>query len=506
MESSEGERPAGPWRLAVLSLILAAAPFLGVTFVPCTDLPQHLAQVRMLEELWGLAPATIDLSNVSAHPLGANTLVYWPLWLLSWLFGPVTGGKLCVLSLSMGTAAALHVLALRRERDPLHAVAAGMLFFTAALYWGFLNFLSGLPIFLLLLAFCLPEEPAPPISLSQAVIAAGLLALLYFAHVLWLPCAAIAVLSAELPRADRKKRLALWAACAAPVGLAALAWFGALVGARGAAGFRTGVAYLTSLSARLEPRWAADALLGGVRGFLEPAFLVILAMYVVLSILRGRKLGTRAADRTLLWTGACLVTFAWLGPDVYANTLLLNERFLPVGSMLLLLALPPVASKLLRGSMLAAACLFALGLCVAWALFEQEELSGLPEALASSPAPKSMVGLDYRHQSLVLRGYPFLQTFAYFQALRGGEVSFSFAEHGSGIVRQNAPKLHPWTPALEWYAERVTREDLAAFDCALVNGEPQIHAEFAQRWRLTTRQQDGHFRLYCRESAQGGSR
>jgi hypothetical protein len=71
---------------AWIGLMLAALPFLAVDYVPATDLPQHAAQIRPLRELWGLAPLTVDASQLVARPFGANTLCYWPMLALSAVF------------------------------------------------------------------------------------------------------------------------------------------------------------------------------------------------------------------------------------------------------------------------------------------------------------------------------------------------------------------------------------------------------------------------------------
>jgi hypothetical protein len=140
---------------------------------------------------------------------------------------------------------------------------------------------------------------------------------------------------------------------------------------------------------------------------------------------------------------------------------------------------------------------FSLMTTTAWILHEVNDLSGLSTALAAVSRPTSVLGLSFKSRSSTIRGTPFLQTFAYFQAEHGGELNFSFAEHGTGVVVYRDGRKTHWTPGLEWFPRRVTREDLAQFECALVNADDATHAGFPERSQLVPRTHEGCFRLYC---------
>jgi hypothetical protein len=165
--------------------------------------------------------------------------------------------------------------------------------------------------------------------------------------------------------------------------------------------------------------------------------------------------------------------------------------------MLLLLALPASQARWTKAAALLLAAGFAVVTTLAWSVHAELELSGLRESLASVTGPRSVLGLDYRADASILRGRPFLQDFAYFQAEHGGELSFSFAEHQSGIVALARPRTLRWTQGLEWYPQRLQPRDVDAFDCVLVNGTDDDHSRFSERFGLRSPVAQGYFRVYC---------
>lgn len=480
--------------LLLLGLAYASLPFLAVTFVPSTDLPQHLAQIRMLDEKWGLSPPTIDLSATDIRLFGANTLVYVPMFVLARVFPLLLAGKLTVALLLLASVAALHALAKVLQRDPLHALVAGMLFFGLPLYWGFLNFLCGLPLFLWLLCYAL-RSATQVAAWREGAILASLMLGLFWAHVLWLPAAGLAlVVGALVCRPDSKMLLAR-ALSVVPAGVLALGWYPTLAAARAEAGFDTQARYLITLMDRLSAEWWVGTLFGGVEGWLEAAATTALLAYAIAAWWAGRTSRERR-DRGLLCLGLLFIAFALLAPDMYMNTILFGRRFLAVGAILVILALPGTSRGVAWGAA-AVTGLFSVCTTMAWALYDQDELDGLREALALVDEPKSVLGLNHRPTSDLMRGNPFLQTFAYFQVLHGGEVNFSFAEHASSIVAYKTPRKVNWQGGLEWFPQYVTEADLAAFDCVLVNGTEAQHQRFARYSGLRTPQERGYFRLYC---------
>jgi hypothetical protein len=80
-------------------------------------------------------------------------------------------------------------------------------------------------------------------------------------------------------------------------------------------------------------------------------------------------------------------------------------------------------------------------------------------------------------ESAVIKGRPFLQTFAYAQVEHGGRLNASFAGFAPSLVVYRQRRPAPFTANLEWFAERVRPDDFAYFDYALINGGPDSHAQ-----------------------------
>jgi hypothetical protein len=479
-----------------LALIFVALPFFVAEYLPSTDLPQHLAQIRMLEELWGLRPPTMDLSNLTVRPFGGNTLVYWPLFMLSRMLPPLWAGKVLLLGLSLANVCALHFLARLRGRDPLHVIACGMLLFDLSLYWGLLNFLSGLPLFLWLVPLALRRGEAWGLRTFAACTA--LIAALFWAHVFWLPWAAVLLLIGQMQEPRNMRGYGLRALSLLPGVLCAAAWYPTLVKARTDAGFMVGAYYHIPVIERFSFKWLSKNLFGGGQGLFEEAFIVVVLIYAGFACWSGRRAGRAAYDLCLLTLGLSFIAFALFAPDQYMNTILFNRRYLSIGVIVLLLSLPAIEAVLAARVLCVAAAVFAIKTALFWSLFDQEELAGLRQALALGRAKSSILGLSFRPVPSYIGGNPFLQTFAYFQVQHGGELNFSFAEHASSIVAYARPRQRSWTPELELWPERVRRRDIAAFDCTLVNAEPADHARFAAHFNISTPQREGYFRLYCR--------
>ena len=86
-----------------------------------------------------------------------------------------------------------------------------------------------------------------------------------------------------------------------------------------------------------------------------------------------------------------------------------------------------------------------------WVAFERRELTGLVAALERLPPEPRVLGLDYRQRSTLVRGRPFLQTYAWAQVLRGGTLNFSFASYPTSLVVFRSSQPPRWTPKLYWF-------------------------------------------------------
>lgn len=481
----------------VLGLAFAFMPLMAAEYLPLSDLPQHLAQIRLLEELLGLAPRTLDVDSLTVRLFGANTLVYLPLFLISRVVPIMLAGKLTVGLILGSSVGALHWLAARRSRPALHALLAGCFLFNVALYWGFLNFLSGLPLFLWFVAWAL--SPAASRSRLCAWLGSSLFVFgLFLAHVFWLPCAALVVLVSLCSRQTRGSFV--WhAAGFVPSGVIALMWLPWLRAFRTGTGASMAMEYVSPISARFNVEWAVASAMGGITGPGETIVAGVLLAYGVFALVNARQRRQPDVDLSLLLIALVLLLFTLLAPDVYFNTIMLNARFLSLTCMLLLLAIPGTLWRPACGVAAVAAAAFSVVVTCSWAMFDQDDLTGLRESLASVRGPRKLLGLDFRRQSSQFTHFPYLQIHAYFQARTGGQLNFSFAEHASSIVSYRKPPHAPWQSGLEWFPGRATRRDVELFDCVLVNATPSQHDVFSRYFHLSSPVREGFFRIYCHD-------
>lgn len=467
--------------------VLSAVPLLAVTFPPTTDLPQHMSQVRLLLD------ASRGGDAYRVNWLGANTLAYWPLagfWLA---VSPIASGRLTLLLLVLAAVGAIFLLARRRGRPLESAILASLLVFGPALYWGFLSFLAGWPIFLLWL-----DESERPLTARRGAALAGASLLLYLGHVLWLAVAGIWLVIRVVSARDRRDG-ALRLATLLPAALAAAAWYSRLSAARGAGAFDLAPHWLTAPVARLAPSALVDAMFGGLRGAGEPLVAALIVAWAAAAVLTNRGRIRKGLDGGLLGAAALFLAVVLIAPDKYMNTLFFSQRWLSPATALVLLGLP--APRLPRAAALAvpslALLIFSVHTATAWRTFERHELAGLHACLNALPQGGGrLLGLDIVKTSHRIKGRPFLQISAYGQVLNGVDLDFSFAEHATGIVSYKRSPSNKWTRGLAWFPERMVVSDLPYFDHVLVNAPDAIHARLAVDRYLKSTGSGSRWRLY----------
>jgi hypothetical protein len=488
-----GERGA----LFLVSALLAFVPFLVVTFPPVTDLPQHLAQIRLLRETLADSSGPYQIQWWTPYSLS-----YALLAVFSTIAPPLWAGRLAVAFIAVLWVAAAHLLAVRRSRSPLAAVLASLFVFCHIVYWGFLNFAIGWPVFAAWMHLTSREVRQP----RQVLFLTAIGFVLYACHALWLLAGvawigAVAVvdvarggLGCGAPR-RRLLRSLLWRACAlAPAVAALVIW---------APGFQTSgmqapAVWQTDLLTRIRPQWLVGAVLGGLRGPLEWLLVGVAAAWVLLGVAQHRRRLSETIDGWLFLGAALLCLFALVFPDSYMTTIRLPQRWMPCAAGLILLSMPAPRLRpvLARIAVVGVAGVFVAVTALTWVAFEREELAGLADALERLPPKPRVLGLDYQQQSARVRSRPFLQTFAWAQVLRGGTLSFSFASFSTSPVVFRSQRPPPWTPRLNWFPEHLRSTDLDHFDHVIVNGPPDVHERVVDEWRLAPITTTGRWRLY----------
>jgi hypothetical protein len=476
------------WLIAALAAVLLALPFLFVRLVPIADLPQQVAQIRLLLD------ALRDPSGPYAIQwLAPNRLSYGVLG-LAWAIGaPLRAGALAMVLMALLWVAGLHGLAAKLARPVSAAVLASALFFNHFVYWGFLNFALGWPAFVLWFLL-LMQEPRPAHRTAHAVLILLTAGLLLACHALWLAAGLGWLLTRELFVRRNVRLLALRLGALLPLIILGLVWYPKLV----AAGFHTVTAWGERPWERLHPVHLVDHLLGGLRGPLEPVVLLVIAAWLVAAIVQHRGRLRAVMDRELLVASAMFTIPALFLPHLYNATIGFGERWFPIAAMCLILALPaPSLRPLMRGALaVVVLAAFSLGTTHAWMRIAREELSGLDRALAALPERPDLLGLAYGRSPALKHIRPYLHMSAYGQALRGGTLEYSFADMPGSLVVYDPPRARPWTADLHWDPSRAKTADFLHFTHALIRATPSEHDRFGVVPFLEPVTSDGNWRLY----------
>lgn len=443
--------------------LLALIPVLVAPYPPSTDLPQHLAQIRLLHA------ALADPSGPYVIQwAGPGNLIYGVLAGLWAVLPQDLVPRAAIGLIILAWLAAICWLAVARGRSEASAIAASLLVLNQSLYWGFLNFLIGFPVFVLWFAMTARDDAR--VSWKRWLAIAGTALLLYESHALWFAAGGVWIIAIGLVKKAPLRVFILRATALLPGGVIAALWYPTLSSARAAAGFDVAAHW-----APLFDRAASflDSAFGGVRGPVETVAFVLIYLWIGTSIWQNRKRLGAASDIGMLAAALFFLAVVLVAPDKYMNTIFFSSRWVPVATVFGLLALP--CPRLGRFSARTAATIgaaaFFLITAWAWHRFDSSDLSGFKESLARIPAASRVLGLDLVKDSEIIKGRPFLQLAAYAQAFKGCDINFSFAEHHSGLVAFRTRRDAPWTQGLEWYAEKVQRSDFRFFDFVLVNGE-----------------------------------
>jgi hypothetical protein len=474
--------------LAIACALCAALPFFTVDIAPITDLPQHVAQMRLFAEATHDPHTPYTIQWLTPYWLG-----YLPLAAAWQLFTPLTAGRVAMAFLGVITVLLVHGLAARRGRSPDAAVLATVLFFSHNVYWGFYNFAWGWAVYLVWLHLV----TRPP-RRNEWLALAATATVLFFTHVLWLVFA-LGTLGLVTLRARPAPRVWLprAAACVPAVALTGI-WY---VGFRNTWFATQSTAFKHLPWEQLYPWNLRDAILGGIHtSHIEDVVLAVLLGYVALGVGQAwqqRRL-REAVDAPLLWLAGVMLVMYLALPYRTMNTIFFGERWMPCAATLLLLGVPAPRRRpaLLRAGSLGLVGVFTLITVLTWRVFEADDLSGLYESLARLPDRPSVLGLDFVRHSDSVKGRPFLQTFAWAQVLFGGRLNFSFAEMPPSLVAFRGGLRPTWTVGLEWYPDRVQPTDFPQFDYALIGGRPQMHDRFGHLSGLEPLVDHGVWRLY----------
>ncbi len=482
------------WGRALIVAALLALPALVVSFPPVTDLPQHLAQIRLLFDGAGEVGSPYRVAWFAP-----NGLFYY-LAIVVWsLLGPELSGPALTVIVVASWTWACFALARRTGGSWPSALLASLCVFSVPLYWGFFNFLVGWPVFV---GFFLVAWG--PLTLRRWFGMLAMSGLLWTAHALWFAVACICLALVALAERDRWLPTLMKMSAMLPIGIMSLFWFVQLRIEWTSGGLSQGPFWFTTPLQRMAPtKWIADGLVGAVSSSggvfdLAAAVSMICLIWVVVAfgvwIRRTRGRGSWA-----FVLPGCVMGFVYaFGPSEYLNTIAFELRWLPLALAWFLCVLPPPVPlhPTIKAAVALAFVLMVAETTLAWRDFDQVDMSGLEDALAMVDPGDRVLGLDFRRLDNRFGTFAFMQVQAYAAAYRGATTNFSFASHASSLVRYREPPEHPWTPLIEWRAQTVQLRDFLYFDKALVNLPEEQHARFARQPWVRPMTTNGHWRAY----------
>ena len=283
--------------LLLIMAVILVIPFVVVTYPPCTDLPQHLAQITLLKQAVHDHTGTLTVQWIAP-----NVLVYYLMLGLSFIFPPVPAGNAIMVLMVLLWITAIYWLVKNRQRPPEVIILCSVFIFSANLYWGYLNFMTGWPLFVLwlLLAF-------HPAGIKNWILTAAVSFILFSGHALWLIMAGIWLIPYLLSQRTDLKTWVLKISTLIPVALFSLVWFPRFVSSRDTSGFDTAAHWLLPPLQRLNPVMLRHAMLGGLRGPAETVTGLIIALWIILSLATKRHRLKQEIDFPLLIASGLMI-------------------------------------------------------------------------------------------------------------------------------------------------------------------------------------------------------
>lgn len=507
-------------RIEVALVVLAASiaaiavfwPLFSATYPPITDLPFHAAQTSALRhwfdadyhfrDQFTLRPLAVPY--LSSYVLGA---------ILMLVFSATTAVKLATGAMLLLLPAGLGTLAWGMRKSPLVGLYALPFAWCHLTHWGFINFVSALGLFAMVLGLALRSLDVPS-RRTQIALALALVAL-FFTHVFRYPFAVAGVIGATLVTypAHRRIRPVLWP-LAPSLALFAAFW---MLRPRELAGS------IGPLDIHGE-RWA-ELVPAVVDGFHDPAELVAFRRHtwtaiglglvtLALWVLRLRGEPKEAQRFAVLATAVplgCAFVFLFLFlslPMEIGSWWYVYPREATAALFIAMGAMPDLPEGMLsRASVLAALGTTTLGISgmVAknYAAFE-ETTRDFDAAIAELPQAPRLLYLIFDHDGSTRTITPYIHLPAWVQADRGGWLSFHFSLMGaSPLVYRTDPEalVPPPVPVRwEWTPQKFdVRENGAFFDWFLVRRDKNPKRWFAADPEIVLASQHGDWWLYRRE-------
>lgn len=471
----------------VICCLLVSIPFFVVKFPPIVDLPQHVSQVRIFQEAFSDSASPYRIQWLTPY-----SLVYYMLGACWALVGPENAGRIGMLVIVWLGIILTHYLAFKEKRPVVSAVLASVLFFSHILYLGLYQFALGWVVFI---GWVLITKSNTMRSWVEVVVLFIYALVLYMTHVLWLLVAIAWLFFGDLAFRRNLKRMAMRMGSVIPVLSMIFFWYPSLA----SYSFTSQTIWGTYPYERFSPIWLIDAAFGSLRGSIEYIIFGVLVSWIVVVLWQNRNDLKVSVSKEFLMLFAGLIFLGLVLPEKHVNTIWFCQRWVPPAFSFLLLSMPApkIRKKIFRVAAVVIVAGFFMSTAISWRLFESIELSGLKDSLNALPKTPRVLGLSYIKESSFIKRRPFIQVFAYSQVYKGGELNFSFADFGPSLVVYKEFRVKPWTRGLEWYPNRLKREDFQHFDYLIVNAPFGLHSRIMKEAQLQPVTRQDRWRLYA---------
>jgi hypothetical protein len=460
-----------------LGLVLAAAPLWVGRHLPMVDLPQHLYLISVLHRLddpTTLYPQVFAIRGQLTPYLG----YYYLVSALNWLFPLTVANKLFLTAYVVGLPLSLAFLLRSLGRPRWPSLLAVPFAYGDSFGWGFVNYLSAIPLAFLCCAFLVrtlsdSQRRGWAIGLCLSLTAVLLFHVQVFAF-LGIALPALLLMTSVPDDKTRKGTLlkprVLAILAVVPAALLFLVWVGLRLGEPATVEYGAPwKAWGPLLSAQnlsyksFAQNWddlfqvLANILRDQSDRYALYAVGAICIACVVIAALQGaskspRREGSVERWRMVVLAVVALAMYIALPFDVRGYMYYLNTRFAHLAAPLAVGALPILASRF-RGYFLGAAALTTLVLAIplvrGFSAFDDEALS--LDRLAPLAGSRPMVmGLIFDTSSRAVRHPVFLHSAAVIARERGGVPNFTFAltPHSPLKYRGSPPPTFPseWRP------------------------------------------------------------
>ncbi len=485
MTTTEKQPSANVWLATIFSFCSFAVLYLiwANQYLPMVDIAQHASILAIWLDYHNPAFGYEDVYrfNWSTPYLLANILAYG----FGKLMGVTAGIKMTLSVALLGVPLAFLLLLRQSGGDPWWSLLAFPLVFGYSFYWGFFPFLVAIPIAILHMIVSVRFARRP--TIGNAILSAVAGVVLFYAHVIALiPCMVVLIVvylqRNRDPQTFRRLLIPVLSSLPPFILWVANSEFGS--------------------SASLSLRWdlttgrpfAMIAYLLGNREYLDNiGNVAIMAAIFFLSFRpRIRK------DRSAWMPFVTIFIFVLLCPNGFKNALYIYQR-------LAILIVPAFFYGIAPGNLtprntLIARALIVIGVCYALGHLQQRfhqfdrEAQSFNQILACMEPHKKLVSLIHADTSHRVAGQSHYRHFpAWYQAEKGGYISFSFAQTVQSFIlyqQLHSAKIN-YFGGLHLHPDKFSWEQCSDFDYYL------LRVRYPRDLKEFKREAGDHVKLLC---------